>query len=162
VLFGYSMGAAIAIDAAIACGDQVDAVVADSPYRNFTQALAATLRANALPARGIAPMAAWLARVPGGTVAERAGRLTQPLLVLHGTGDVIATHDEARRIAQAAPRGAFVEFEGAAHLQASVDQPLEYAQALRRFIDAQSAQEKRPGPQKREPSPSGGNVEGTF
>ncbi|QNN20936.1 alpha/beta hydrolase [Planctomycetales bacterium ZRK34] len=142
VLFGYSMGAAIGIDAAIECGEVVDAVIADSPYRNFTEALATTLRASALPARGIAPAAAWLARVPGELIAERAAQMKQPLLVLHGTGDIIASHDEARRIAQAAPRGRFVEFEGAGHLQASSDHPQEYDQALRRFVGEVTAEKK--------------------
>lgn len=162
VLFGCSMGAAIAIEAAIACGNLVDAVIADSPYRDFTQALAATLAASALPSRGVAPLAAWLAGAPGEAVAGRATRLTQPLLVLHGTEDQIAGQDQARRIAQSAPNGTLVTFSGAAHLQASADQPREYTRALRQFIGELPAQEKRPGPQKREPSPSGGNVEGTF
>lgn len=162
VLFGYSMGAAVAIEAAIACGEQVEAVIADSPYRDFTQALAATLRLNGLPARGVAPAAAWLAGVPRQRVAQRAACMNQPLLVLHGEADVIAGSDDARRIAEAAPRGTFVEFQGMAHLQAAAEKQTEYLNALKRFITEPAAQEKRPGPQKREPSPSGGNVEGTV
>lgn len=45
-----------------------------------------------------------------------AARLTTPLLVVHGEADPAVTPDDGRRLADAAPGGRFVGFEGADHV----------------------------------------------
>jgi len=130
VLFGYSMGAVTAIRTAIGSGSDVDAVIADSPYRRFSDAAAGMMRLNQIPGSRLTPLATWLAGMLNEDTDHLAARMTQPLLILHGERDTIATHQQAQRIADAAPRGRMICFDDAAHLEAAALDPARYEKAL--------------------------------
>jgi uncharacterized protein len=139
VLFGYSMGAAIAILAAERAGEKVAGVIADSPYRSIAQAVGGTMRSNRLPRWPMVPLAmAWL-KLRGAVpypddLSQAVRRLTAPLLVLHGEDDRVAPLGDARHIADAAPRGRLVVFAGCDHLQAGCAAPQQYAQAIEQWV----------------------------
>ena len=140
VLMGCSMGAAVAIETAVAAGEGViAAVVADSPYRRPVDAARRTMRQMGLPGRpfadiGFAMLALTGCRFRCRDMTEAAARLTQPLLVLHGAKDAVAPVEDARAIAAAAPRGRVQVFDEAEHLQAACEDPKGYEDALRRFL----------------------------
>ena len=139
VLFGYSMGAAIAMLAGACAKGKVAGIIADSPYRSIGHAVRGTMGINRLPAWPVAPLAlAWL-RLRGAVPREDdvlrvAQQLSAPLLVLHGEDDRVAAFVEAERIAQAAPRGRFAAFAGCDHLQAACAAPEQYRQTVEAWL----------------------------
>ena len=143
---GYSMGAVTAIAAAARAGRAVAAVIADSPYRYPAQVIARTLTLHGLPGRTLATVAwamlGWRWRtLQGVDAAKLAGELRPPLLVLHGSDDVIAPATESHQIAEAACDGRLVVFDNADHLAAAFEQPEPYIAELRGFV-AQLLQSK--------------------
>ncbi|MEM8756634.1 MAG: alpha/beta hydrolase [Planctomycetota bacterium] len=126
VLYGWSMGAGVSI-AAAADDDRVAGVIAEAPYRSAFTPAKNVLRSRGLPwrltlgpalsllglLRGRGPL--WMLRGSWFDRAELAGRVACPLLVLHGTRDVISPIEDGRDIAQAAPRGRLIEIEDATH-----------------------------------------------
>ncbi|HEX7008361.1 MAG TPA: alpha/beta fold hydrolase, partial [Phycisphaeraceae bacterium] len=139
VLFGYSMGAGIAIAAAAQAGQRIVGVIADGPYRDWDEPLRSHFRARRYPIFPILPLAGlilrWVAR--GFDRFDRAAYAAQvrgPLLVLHGSEDELCPIESARAIALTAPRGRLVEFPGGHHLDlASIDAP-RYRAALEAFF----------------------------
>lgn len=121
VLYGWSLGAGVAIAAAHGRSN-VTAVIAESPYR-----LAATPARNVLRARGLPhglilgpALRALGLTFPG--LGDRAfdrsalaAELPCPLLVLHGDTDVVCPAEDGRAIAAAAPRGELAVIEGGGH-----------------------------------------------
>jgi len=140
VLFGYSMGAAIAIGAAVRAASSVAAVIADSPYQSIGRAVRGTMRIQRLPTWPVATLGlAWL-RWRGALPADDdltalASRLTVPLLVLHGSADGVTPLCDARQIAAAAPMGSLVEFASCNHVQAAGAEPERYTAAVRQFLE---------------------------
>lgn len=90
VLFGWSMGASIAIELAadVALRGVVIGLVLDSPVLDWNATVAANCARAGLPAWGSALAHPWL-RTPIAQVAwiARSGELSIPTLILHGTED---------------------------------------------------------------------------
>jgi alpha-beta hydrolase superfamily lysophospholipase len=122
VLWGRSMGAAIAVRAA-AEDSRIQALVLESPMVDLDLAMAVWFRNRRFPCAHL------LARL----VTRRAGRLAGvsltrprplevaprvhcPVLIVHGSDDTLVTSREARRLAAAFPNPpGFVEVPGAGH-----------------------------------------------
>lgn len=123
VLFGWSMGAGVSIAAAARRPQGIAGVIAEAPYRVPATPARGVLDARHLPHRVNLPLAltglgtcfgvgpAWR----GFDRATLAARLRCPLLVLHGTRDIICPIEDARAIAHAAPHGRLVETPEAGH-----------------------------------------------
>ena len=138
VLFGYSMGAGIAIAAAAREPELITGVIADGPYRTALEPLRGHLRGQNIPPWLFLPVIALTAPLVGAwrgfDRAALAAKTRCPLLVLAGTDDPISPHDSAQRIAAAAPHGELVSFEGAGHLElAGLDEP-RYLESLGAFF----------------------------
>lgn len=152
VLLGSSLGAGVSIAAAASDGAasrRIVAVVAEGPYRTFVEPIVGQLWVRRFPPFPVAWLAtAYMAIRAGGLQdfdrARLAGRLRCPLLVLHGTDDPVCPLDSARRIAQAAPDGKLVTFDGLGHTNLAVADPPRYIQAVSEFL--QTIQVAAPGP----------------
>jgi pimeloyl-ACP methyl ester carboxylesterase len=122
VLWGRSMGAAIALRAA-AEGSVVKALVLESPMVDLDEAVAVWLRNRRLPfprllARLITRRAGRLAGVSltRPRALDLAPRVSCPVLIIHGSDDTLVTEPEVRRLAAAFPIGArVIELPGAGH-----------------------------------------------
>ena len=142
VLFGYSFGASTAIAAAARDESQrIIGVIADAPYRYWSQPIANTLRKLRMPAQPFVALA-WLwfrLTEPGFRPFDRCGdaaKLRCPLLVLHGTADDICPYEAGKAIAEAAPQGSLVTFEGGRHTQLALQDQTRYRDHLRMFFSA--------------------------
>jgi pimeloyl-ACP methyl ester carboxylesterase len=69
-----------------------------------------------------------------GTLQERIADLRCPTLIVRGGDSPILGEEEARRFAEAIPRGRWIAIEGAGH-NVQGDQPKALVQALRAFLD---------------------------
>ncbi|MEX0885935.1 MAG: alpha/beta fold hydrolase [Phycisphaeraceae bacterium] len=143
VLYGYSMGAVIAISAAAlaarqlgaADGARVVGVIADGPYRHWHEPVYRELRRRRYPAGLLVGLSGLVMRVRLPSLARidrarDAGELTVPLLVLHGCGDEICPLSAAEAIAEAGPRGRLVRFEQGCHLDLAACEPARYREAV--------------------------------
>lgn len=139
VLFGYSLGAQIAIKAAAEHPDRFAGVIADGPYRHWDSPLRARLKLMRIPAWPfVYPVGVfYLLRgyLPGFDRLGYARRLTVPLLVLHGTHDPICPYEEGKELAEAAPLGKFVSIEGGGHINLAGHDRETYHAALVQFFD---------------------------
>lgn len=151
VLFGWSMGAGIAI--ACAADNTTDSdrapvagIIAEAPYRLAKTPAHRVMHLRRLPHRLNLPPALWLigTRVGVGPGwrgfdrAEHAGRLGCPMLILHGSHDEVCPVDDAKAIAAKTASG-LVELHitaGAGHNDLWTDPrfALQDARAARRFI----------------------------
>ena len=120
ILWGRSMGAAIAVRAA-AIDPRISALVLEAPYADLRMSLRAWLHRSRLP-RWLAGWTLWRARTLSGTSLDRprpvdiAPRVDLPVLILCGERDPIAPPAEARRLAAAFPTAAeVVEVPDARH-----------------------------------------------
>jgi pimeloyl-ACP methyl ester carboxylesterase len=140
VLMGQSMGAGIAVRAAVRAGaERVGAVVTDSPFRRPREIVSRTVRRRGLPAWPLVPLAFSVIRpicrgALRADLTEDATALPQPLLVMHGAEDPVVPPAEARAIAEVAPNGRLELFEEAGHLQPACSDPEGYTGALNRFL----------------------------
>ncbi|MDX1683401.1 MAG: alpha/beta fold hydrolase [Phycisphaeraceae bacterium] len=143
VLFGYSFGAGVALEAAVESEMDVAGVIGDGLYRWPLEAPAGYLRSRGWPALPFtAAVGAWC-RLTGGPVydrAEQASRLAAPLLLLHGDEDRICPIDSARAVVEAAPVGRLEVFRGGRHLNLGCDFQAQYDAALSRFFDSVAAE----------------------
>lgn len=150
VLFGYSRGAMVALGAAAgAARPEVAGVIADGPYRYWHEPVREVLRRRRYPVEPVLTLARgalWLGRADmrGDDRVQQARRLECPLLVLHGSDDAFCPLASARAIAEAAPAGELVVFEGAGHLDLAALDPQRYREALRRFF-TRVEEEESPG-----------------
>jgi pimeloyl-ACP methyl ester carboxylesterase len=124
VLFGWSMGAGVSLEAAGCAG--VAGVIAEAPYRTAFSPARNVLRGRGMPWRAtlwpaLALVGAAGGRGPGwmlrGSRFDRAGvarGLGVPLLVVHGEADVVSPHEEGRAIAEAGG-GEFLSVPGGTH-----------------------------------------------
>lgn len=126
VLYGWSMGAGVALSAAASDDPRsacVIGVVAEAPYRVPDEPARAVLREYRLPHGVTLRAAGWLTGVAVGLGPrwrgfdrrEIAARVGVPLLVLHGDRDEICPQTDGLEIAAAAPRGEFVSIQGGDH-----------------------------------------------
>jgi len=119
VLYGWSLGGGASVVAG--AGDaRVVGVVAEAPYRLAATPARNVLRAAGLPHAVNLPCALWLIglRLGGWRGFDRAAHaaaLSAPLLVIHGTDDVVCPLEDGRTIAEAAGRGEIAEIGGAGH-----------------------------------------------
>jgi alpha-beta hydrolase superfamily lysophospholipase len=109
VLWGRSMGAAIALRTA-AAEPRLTALVLESPMVDLDASMALVLKRRKIPfpklmARLVTRRAGKLAGVPlhSPRPIDSASKVVCPTLILHGTNDTIVTIDEARRLADAFP-----------------------------------------------------------
>lgn len=125
VLYGWSLGAGASIVAAakLANDPRVRGVIAEAPYR-LPQTPARNVMRNAgMPWAINGPIAFWLLGLRLGVGprwrdfdrAAHARRMSQPLLVVHGSQDDVCPIDDGRAIAHAAGRGLLVSIKGAHH-----------------------------------------------
>lgn len=147
ILYGWSLGAGTSIVAGVeleSMGTPVHAVIAEGPYRRAITPAINVLRASNLPWRINAPIAFLLLGVrlgigprwKGFDRAEWARRLRAPLLVLHGSQDVISPHADCESIAAAAPHARLATIPGAGHNNLwSDDHRAETTRAVATFLD---------------------------
>ena len=139
VLFGYSLGAGVAIATAARAGGRVAGVIADGPYRQWDAPVRRMLRMRSYPTQPFLFLAGLILRLTVRGIGDydrvaHARKLSCPLLVLHGTADELCDFAAGRAIAEAAPHGQLVAFEGGGHLNLfELDRP-RYDDALRQFF----------------------------
>jgi pimeloyl-ACP methyl ester carboxylesterase len=152
VLFGYSLGAQMAIAAAARAARggaaRIGGVIAEGPYRRWRTPVAAMMRCHRLPAEPVLTLVAGLIRLGVGAEAcfdraTDAAAMGCPLLVLHGRVDPICPLAEARAIADAAADGELVVIEAGGHLDLTTVAPERYQRALDRFFQKLAAQPSR-------------------
>jgi len=143
VLFGYSMGAQLAIAAAGEAGRTGDrriaGVIADGPYRRWRDPVAGTLRCKGLPAEPLMSLAQLILLVRIGRRllfdrADDAAAMRCPLLVLHGRDDPICPLAGAAAIAEAAADGELVTIDDGTHLDLERVDPERYRDAVVAFF----------------------------
>lgn len=126
MLFGWSLGAGVSLVAGNQWqeSDRLAGVIAEAPYRCVSTPARNVMRVQRSPWRFNLPVAIrlirWRARVSAGALrgfdrAEWAGSLPCPLLVLHGSADVVSPLNDAKAIANAKEDGLLVEVDGARH-----------------------------------------------
>jgi pimeloyl-ACP methyl ester carboxylesterase len=143
-LFGESMGASVALIVA-AEEPRVRAVVADSPYARFDDAVEGRLRLSFGPTIGPAILPHMLRSgermlgiapdeiAPEEAVVRIAPR---PVLLIHGLDDPLLTPDHSHRIRDAAPGNVELwEVPGSRHVGAIHDVPEEYARRVTAFLN---------------------------
>lgn len=138
VLFGYSLGATLAMRLAVDLGEQVSGVIVDSPFETVEGVIGRVFCNRRLPVWPIVPLALAVLRAAGWMPKKQrasalAAGLRCPLLVLHGHDDSIAPLPEAEAIAGSAAKGRIEVFDGCDHLQAGCAEPQRYAQVVRSF-----------------------------
>ncbi|MFI4897334.1 MAG: alpha/beta hydrolase [Phycisphaerales bacterium JB059] len=122
IVFGWSMGAGIAIQAG-AEGAPIDAIIAEAPYRLAKTPARNVLRNANLPhTANLAPALALLGlrfgvgpRWRGFDRAALAGALSCPLLVVHGGDDEVCPLADAREITARASDATICEIERGRH-----------------------------------------------
>lgn len=151
VLFGWSLGAGVAIAAAMLRPQRVSRVIAEAPYRIPPTPARNVLRLMRMPYRATLPPAMWMLGLvfagsprwrgrggrPGFDRAELAAKVACPLLVLHGGNDDVCPVEDGRAIAEAAPHGECVVLEGGAHqsLWEDAHTAEKCLAAVRRFLE---------------------------
>ena len=126
LLVGHSMGAVIAIHAAAAghpVVKQIIGIVAYGPYCDFHRSLRGRLRTAGYPRRPMTDLAMLWFKLCGlrhKPTQQAAAALACPLLVVHGTDDIVSPFAHAERLAATAPDGRLHAVEGAGHLDAAL------------------------------------------
>ncbi len=125
VLYGWSMGAGVTLEAAasLAGTGRVCGVIAEAPYaevftpaRNVMVEMGMPWRATLRPALFVAGLTR--AKGPMWRGFDRrtlAAEVDAPVLVLHGDADAICPPADGRAIAEAARDGVYVEIAGGTH-----------------------------------------------
>jgi pimeloyl-ACP methyl ester carboxylesterase len=127
VLFGHSMGSAVAVELAAQRAESGDCagLILESA---FTRAADVAIAAHAL-ARPLVRL-----RDPGFDALSRIGAVRAPLLMLHGTADDTVPIALGQRLYEAAPsRWRFLAFGGGSHSRLHTDDPAGYRDAFTRF-----------------------------
>lgn len=142
VLYGWSMGGAIVLQAAVRStrADSVVALILDSPVIDWRDTLRANARVNRLP-RPSAELGLlmvqqrlqldldeydWVARVD---------ELTRPMLIFHGPEDLFVPWERGLALAKARPDLiSMVTYEGAAHTKSWNVNPEGYEREVRDFL----------------------------
>ncbi len=140
LLYGSSMGAGIALGAALQCPQQVCGVIVEGVFPRWRHPVAATLWLRRYPPFPFTDLAGLVMRLMGvrlgyDRVAD-AAKLHCPLLVLHGEQDAICLPAGAKAVAAAAPRSTLVTFPGAAHENMAEVDEATYRAAVEQFVNA--------------------------
>lgn len=140
-LLGISMGGAVALTAA-AGREDVAAVVADSAFATLEGAVGQRLAGLRFPMLTLYRLTMRAAeRLCGGRVADvrpvdAAARITQPVLLIHGTDDDIVPYEHARDLdAALAAAHELWTVAGAGHTEARFRAPAEYLNRVGAFFD---------------------------
>lgn len=140
VLFGYSLGAQIAIKTAGLHDGRFAGVMVDGPYRLWDTPVRLKLKhlhVPSFPFVQLAGLCFWMAGLLRDFDRVRYAKNIQcPLLVLHGSEDRICPIHEGQAIADAAPNSTFVAVEGGRHNRLHEQAPEQYAKALQAFFQA--------------------------
>ena len=140
VLHGSSMGAGISIVAGARHGNEhIAGVITVGPYRHGMEPIIGHLKSKNIPPYPFVWLACWHVGfwLGGFRRFDRAGhaaRLNCPLLVMHGTQDRICKLHSARQIAEAAPQGELIEFDGGGHGGLEIYDQQRYLDAVERFL----------------------------
>jgi pimeloyl-ACP methyl ester carboxylesterase len=145
VLFGASMGGAIAI-ATAELRDDIDAVVADCPYAHFGHAAAAHAELKGLPLVRLQPLvlrvAQWMCGADFDEVApiRIVPTLQCPLMLIQSDPDPFVSPADLEAFARAVELRQAIPTShwrppGAEHLQAMAQFPEEYRQRISDFLD---------------------------
>ncbi|MCC6681738.1 MAG: alpha/beta hydrolase [Phycisphaeraceae bacterium] len=140
LLYGSSMGAGIALGAALQCPQQVGGVIVEGVFPRWRQPVWATMRLRRCPPFPFTDLAGLVMRLLGvrlgyDRVAD-AAKLHCPLLVLHGEQDAICPLAGAKAVAAAARRSTLMIFPGAAHENMAEADESTYRAAVERFVNA--------------------------
>lgn len=154
VLYGWSLGAGVSIEAAAGRPD-VAGVIAEAPYRLAATPARNMLASLSLPWRSNLGPSLWIVarRFAGRTGWEGfdraiwAGRMKAPLLMIHGGEDVISPPGDGHAIAEAAG-GRVVVIPGAGHhgLWSQEASAAVAGQAAREALEAWGRPGVTPGP----------------
>jgi fermentation-respiration switch protein FrsA (DUF1100 family) len=126
VLFGESLGAAVALQLALDTNGTARALVLESPFASVPEM-----------ARAVYPfLPVWPLVRTRYDNAGKAGRLRLPLLVLHGERDDIVPFAQGRRVFDAAPEPKrFYAIPGASHNDTYIAGGEAYWRTLREFLE---------------------------
>jgi uncharacterized protein len=134
VIFGHSLGGAVAIDLASRRHRVVDygAVIVESTFPSLAD-LAGSV------AGPIGPIAVWLSGERFDSLAK-IGKIDAPILMLHGDHDGTVPVALGRKLRDAAPPGVrWVEIPGGSHSRLHTDAPEIYQHALESMMGALQA-----------------------
>jgi len=141
MLVGHSMGAVIAIAAALeskATDSRIAGILAYGPYMEFHRSLIGRLKVAGLPGRPITDLALLVQRLTGArprSLNERElPNLRCPLLVIHGVNDGVSPMDHARRIVAAVPNAMLIEVAEAGHVDTHAVEQVEHDAMVREFL----------------------------
>jgi len=145
VLFGYSMGAGIAIataalDARRPESDRrVMGVIADGVYRHWNEPIRRLLRCRRYPVQPFLFLAGLVFRAMGLRLSEfdrvrHASTVRCPMLLLHGERDGLCPIEDARQVEAAAPHATLVTFPQGSHLELARVDADRYRRALADFF----------------------------
>ncbi len=142
VLYGWSMGGAIVLQAAVrsSCADSVIAMILDSPVIDWRDTLRANARVNRLPRAaaelGLLMVQRRLAlKLDDYDWVRRADELTRPMLIFHGPEDAFVPWERGLALAKARPDLiSMVTYEGAAHTKSWNVDPSGYQAQVRDFL----------------------------
>lgn len=125
ILYGHSLGGAIAIELATKRRD-VDALVVESSFTSIRD-MAKTLAFRWLPVGGLLTQHF--------DSLAKVGALVVPSLFLHGTADIVVPHDMSVQLHAAAPVPTkLVLFPGSGHSNIPLDAFERYQRVVRRFV----------------------------
>jgi fermentation-respiration switch protein FrsA (DUF1100 family) len=148
VLFGISMGAAVAA-AAAAMRDDLAGVILESPFADHYQAAVVHAHLHGLPGNGFVWAAQRFVKVFTGAdlrevrPVDMVGKIRCPLLVIHCADDPFVPERDAEAL-EAAVRARPAEWgptvywrvEGAAHVMALCADPAEYQRRVGEFLES--------------------------
>jgi hypothetical protein len=144
VLFGVSLGAAVAL-AAAASRDDIDAMILEGPFADFKDAVAAHGRLFGAPGgwmqKTALKIAQWMAHADFDAVrpVDLIPKAPCPLMVIHAADDCFMIADESARLRAALdkrgnPRDTFLEFADAGHVLCLARDPAAYTEKIASFL----------------------------
>jgi len=142
VLYGWSMGGAIVLQAAVrsAHADSVVALILDSPVIDWRDTLRANARVNRLPRLSAELGLVMVQRLLDLDLDDfdwvrRANELIRPMLIFHGPEDAFVPWERGLALAKARPDLiSMVTYEGAAHTKSWNVDPDGYEKQVREFL----------------------------
>lgn len=161
ILFGYSMGAAIALRVTSRMSGQIDALIVDSPLTSMREAVAEGVCKHDLPTWPLVPMTMLflrlLRRIPSeDDIHKLVAGLNVPLLLLQGEDDIHASTRKWIEVTDGDQNSCIELFPGCGHLGPSCQDPDRYRRVVHEFLEKLD-QKKRPGPPSGEAEPFRGH-----
>ncbi len=146
VLFGVSMGAAVAMGVA-EMRDDIDAMILESPYADYLHGVEAHARVMQMPLPSLAPLALrvaeWMSGADFSAVrpAELLDRVIFPALVIGAADDPFVTREDAAAIervmherSRRGVQSVYWRVEGAGHVMGIVADAGKYARQIQTFL----------------------------